>query len=717
MNRLSLYVFYEKDGNLRDSDRFYIESLRKVSDVAVIVNGLISRDGRKYLRKNGFEVFTRGNKGFDFGAWKDYFESGGERIIQKYEEIVLCNCSCYGPVFPLESVFSRMSGAECDFWGLYRHPGIPGKFPPHLQSYFLVLRSSLFRSSAFGDYIRELEPASSWSGAVELETHFTEYFENKGFASASYVSSGLSDLFHDPTIILADRLLEQGFPLVKRKVFTSDYSSHQSYTDGMCAVDVLEFLRTKTEYPLDIIKNDVIHSLPASKLRNIFHLTYVLGSEPVGSAAGNDCNGSCRPSVAAILFSCDENSVDDDLKYLLSLPEGCSLYLVVLSKELKGIWDRRLKAVGNKYEIRIQPKQLRNADAAYFLTCRDVIENFDYICLIHDNKTASACPPVKDLYFYEHCWKSVLFSRQYTENIISHFEIEPDLGLLMPAVPMFAGWPDLILNREWSANRGIASEIFKKLRLSVPFDEHPDAPFGGMFWIRGKAMEAFYRKRWSIADFSEENSKNAVSSLPKALERMYPMIAQESGFISGWVVPSSLISAYYDNLYSKATEYKAVFDECRSRPAWLNRLANDLVKGHHELVRQNDGVFFAEGYLQMYPDVAASGMDPAQHYAQYGKNEGRDNGMHPGSDLFFAEGYLQMYPDVAASGMDPWQHYVLHGKGEGRDNGLHPEKELFFAEGYLEMYPDVAASGLDPWQHYVLHGIGEGRSNGLQLSV
>jgi hypothetical protein len=34
--------------------------------------------------------------------------------------------------------------------------------------------------------------------------------------------------------------------------------------------------------------------------------------------------------------------------------------------------------------------------------------------------------------------------------------------------------------------------------------------------------------------------------------------------------------------------------------------------------------------------------------------------------LFDAEKYLSMYPDVAEDGMDPIRHYILHGMGEGR---------------------------------------------------
>ena len=95
-----------------------------------------------------------------------------------------------------------------------------------------------------------------------------------------------------------------------------------------------------------------------------------------------------------------------------------------------------------------------------------------------------------------------------------------------------------------------------------------------------------------------------------------------------------------------------------------------------------------------------------------GKKEGRDNGLHPGEELFFADGYLEMYPDVAKAGQDPWRHYLLAGKKEGRDNGEHPGEDIFSAEGYLKKYPDVKEAHLDPWHHYVTSGKKEGRGTG-----
>ena len=54
-------------------------------------------------------------------------------------------------------------------------------------------------------------------------------------------------------------------------------------------------------------------------------------------------------------------------------------------------------------------------------------------------------------------------------------------------------------------------------------------------------------------------------------------------------------------------------------------------------------------------------MDPLIHYDEYGWHEGRNPA--PG---FSTEGYLASYPDFAAAGINPLQHYLQCGMAEGR---------------------------------------------------
>jgi GT2 family glycosyltransferase/glycosyltransferase involved in cell wall biosynthesis len=76
---------------------------------------------------------------------------------------------------------------------------------------------------------------------------------------------------------------------------------------------------------------------------------------------------------------------------------------------------------------------------------------------------------------------------------------------------------------------------------------------------------------------------------------------------------------------------------------------------------QQSALFDPAWYLARYPDVAAAGLDPLQHFLRYGMALGRDPG--PGFDTRY---YLASFPDVARAGVPPFIHYLQHGVAEGR---------------------------------------------------
>jgi ubiquinone/menaquinone biosynthesis C-methylase UbiE len=71
--------------------------------------------------------------------------------------------------------------------------------------------------------------------------------------------------------------------------------------------------------------------------------------------------------------------------------------------------------------------------------------------------------------------------------------------------------------------------------------------------------------------------------------------------------------------------------------------------------------FDASWYLDQYPDVACSDIEPARHYADFGGKEGRQPG-----PLFDCPWYLEQNPDVSAAGINPLVHYMKYGWAEGR---------------------------------------------------
>ena len=71
-------------------------------------------------------------------------------------------------------------------------------------------------------------------------------------------------------------------------------------------------------------------------------------------------------------------------------------------------------------------------------------------------------------------------------------------------------------------------------------------------------------------------------------------------------------------------------------------------------------LFDASWYMSQYDGIAEFG-DPVLHYALYGASERRNPGPR-----FDAQAYLNRYPEIANSGVNPLVHYLEHGESEGR---------------------------------------------------
>ncbi len=111
------------------------------------------------------------------------------------------------------------------------------------------------------------------------------------------------------------------------------------------------------------------------------------------------------------------------------------------------------------------------------------------------------------------------------------------------------------------------------------------------------------------------------------------------------------------------------------------------------------GLFDKDWYRRQSPDVAASGVDPLQHYWKTGSSEGRKP-----MPLFDPSWYRSQTPNLAESKMEALAHFLFIGWKELRNP--HP---LFDTSWYLTRNPDVVAAGLNPLIHYWRHGSAENR--------
>ena len=121
MNRLGIYFFFDKDGIVDDYVLYFLKNFKKIcSEVCVVVNGFLTDISQQKLNDNCNKLIIRDNKGFDSWAYKRAIEEYGYNNIKKYDELVLCNFTFFGPIYPLEEMFLNMEKRNCDFWGIQR---------------------------------------------------------------------------------------------------------------------------------------------------------------------------------------------------------------------------------------------------------------------------------------------------------------------------------------------------------------------------------------------------------------------------------------------------------------------------------------------------------------------------------------------------------------------------------------------------------------------
>lgn len=176
---------------------------------------------------------------------------------QLWDEIVLCNDTFYGPLYPWETVFSLMEEKELDFWGLSRNASGGKVFPDgsidpeYLQSYFLVISSKVFASHYWTEFWNCLDYPKTYQEAVEaFEIAFTVWFADKGFQYSSYLDENGGRKYirkgvNPPLKYCYDIIKDGKFPIVKFRSMAPINYKNQCLT--------LDYIENHTDYDHNLI--------------------------------------------------------------------------------------------------------------------------------------------------------------------------------------------------------------------------------------------------------------------------------------------------------------------------------------------------------------------------------------------------------------------------------------------------------------------------------
>lgn len=574
--RLCIYFIYDKQGVVDDYIIYQLSELKKeVNYIFCVVNGELTEISENKIKGIVDFIYKRENRGNDIGAYKAAIKKIEWLNIRKYDELVIMNFTCFGPIYPFKEVFEWAEKKDIDFWGLtldeksnwldskkYLHSN---KSRIHYQSNFIVLRKRLLNSKFIENFFNEIPNDTRYieSGCF-YEYAFPGYFEEHGYKGAVYCDDK-NDLNYPLLYNPVHLLKKYHMPLVKKRSFFHHYTDFINNSAGEPTVNLLNFIKCNTKYDLSYIWQSVLRSCSLSDIVRVAQLNRIIPSQYLIT------DKVANQKIGIIFHSYYEDLFDEDSEYLIDVPKNIDI-LVTTDNEVKK--EKISKIIKDKNicaSIKVVTNRGRDM-SALLVGCYDFVMNHDLVCFVHDKKTAQLKPYTAGRSWAYKLKENTIGSKCFIKNVITLFENEPNLGIAFPSYPnhnMFA----TAVGTGWTVNYDSTKKLLNEFGIETKINEHTlcVAPLGTCFWFRTKALEKLFKGingvKWKYEDFPTEPNKTDNTIL-HAIERSFAYFAQDSGYYPVYL---------YNDKYTEIELTNLEFNKYGSTEmrAWVDKLAMD----------------------------------------------------------------------------------------------------------------------------------------------
>jgi lipopolysaccharide biosynthesis protein len=259
MNSLCLYSSYFTEESIPYYVRFYLEQLVPHFSKIVFINNKkdLRDESLAFLTAKGIDIMMVKNEGYDFGMW---YKAFNEYNGMSYQRVALVNDSCI--LFKdLDDDFRRINSSDADYIGMV----ISDRYATHLQSFFLVINDKAIPHVA--SYFTQHGLVSDYSQIIETyEIGLTQKLIEVGLKIQSLYNNTHRSNPKNPSLALATELIEEGLPLIKKKLlfrnyrrfeyvwvvrmnFETDYRKHIAHIKRKYATGLIDFDRVMSDAP------------------------------------------------------------------------------------------------------------------------------------------------------------------------------------------------------------------------------------------------------------------------------------------------------------------------------------------------------------------------------------------------------------------------------------------------------------------------------------
>ncbi len=155
-DNFAIFAHYDKHNIVDEYVLIYLHNLKKFCDKIIFVSdGDLSVGEQQKILPFVSDIIAKKHQEYDFGSWKRGFNLLKEKYPEEFanaDKLIFANDSCYC-IGEFDFVFSQIDQMpEIDGFGITDS----GEIIHHLQSYFLVLRPTVFRESFFDNFLQNV---------------------------------------------------------------------------------------------------------------------------------------------------------------------------------------------------------------------------------------------------------------------------------------------------------------------------------------------------------------------------------------------------------------------------------------------------------------------------------------------------------------------------------------------------------------------------------
>lgn len=212
--RLFLLAGYDANGVIDDALVFYIKKLAELGDVILCMDSNCTPHELSKVAKYTIARMGVRHGEYDFGSYKRAYEyARNNDMLKNYDWVYMANDSVYGPLHDMRPVLETMESYNTDATGMTE--SIHTRYR-HIQSWFIGMRSSVFLTDWFDEFIMSVKQLPhKYLITVLYENKFTEILEQHGLTWQCPFKCPGRSVYNNPK-----RLFKLGCPFIKKMSFT-----------------------------------------------------------------------------------------------------------------------------------------------------------------------------------------------------------------------------------------------------------------------------------------------------------------------------------------------------------------------------------------------------------------------------------------------------------------------------------------------------------------